>query len=150
MQSHFLKGDALEDEERFEEAFVEFLAGAEAGDTSCMVRLANLYTKVTGIPCCDYEKALEWETKAHAAGDDLALINLGITYRLKGDIRKSKECFEAALDTGNNSAALELARLYMVSEKEKEMASNYLKRVISDYSLSEAERDEAKELLSKL
>jgi TPR repeat protein len=40
------------------------------------------------------------------------MVNLGITYRLKGDIRKSKAWFEKAIETGDGSAALELAKLY--------------------------------------
>jgi TPR repeat protein len=148
--SHFELGDALEDQGRLEEAFAEFTAGAEAGDASCMTRLALLYSLGKGVNCCDYDKAIEWETKAHAAGYPMALFNLGITYRIKGDLLQAKTCFERALAEGDNSAALELAKLYLVSPKETETVKRYLSQVITDNSLCESEREAARKLLSEI
>ena len=62
--SHFERGDALEEQGSFEQAFEEFTAGAKAGDVSCMTRLALLYTLGKGIHCCDYDQAIEWEEKS--------------------------------------------------------------------------------------
>ncbi len=148
--SHFERGDALEEQGSFEQAFEEFSAGAKAGDVSCMTRLALLYTLGKGIDCCDYDKAIEWETKAHEAGDTTAQFNLGITYRMKGDLLEARACFEKALRAGDNSAALELAKLYVVSPKESETVKNYLGLVLADTSLCEVEREEATRLLSRI
>jgi TPR repeat protein len=72
--SHFERGHALEDQGFFEQAIGEFMAGANAGDASCMTRLAMLYTLGKGVACCDYDKAIEWETKAHEADSPMALV----------------------------------------------------------------------------
>lgn len=148
--SLFERGDALEEQGLFEQAFEAFSAGAEAGDASCMTRLALLYTLGKGIPFSDYDKAIEWETKAYEGGYALALFNLGITYRMKGDLLAARACLEKALAAGDNSAALELAKLYVVSPKESETVRDYLGLVIGDDSLCEAEREEAARLLSRL
>ena len=148
--SHFERGDALEEQGSFAQAFEEFTAGAKAGDVSCMTRLALLYTLGKGIDCCDFDQAIEWEKKAHEAGSTMALFNLGVTYRMKGDLLEARACFEKALSAGDNSAALELAKLYVVSPKESETARNYLNLVLADHSLCEAEREEARGLLSRI
>lgn len=148
--SHFERGDALEEQGYFEQAFEEFSAGATAGDAFCMSRLALLYTLGKGVDCCDYDKAIEWETKAHEAGDTSAQLNLGITHRMKGDLLEARACFEKALRAGDNSAALELAKLYVVSPKESETVRYYLDLVLADDSLCEADREEATRLISRI
>lgn len=148
--SHFVRGDALEEQGLFEQALEAFSAGANAGDVSCMTRLALLYTNGQGVDCCDFDKAIEWEMKAHEAGDSMALFNLGITHRMKGDLLEARACFEEALSAGDNSAALQLAKLYVVSPKESEMVRHYLGMVLADDTLCEAEREEAASLLARL
>lgn len=148
--SFFERGDALEEQGLFEEAFEQFTIGANAGDADCMTRLALMYTLGKGIECCDYDKAIEWEKRAHEAGSALAQFNLGITYRLKGNLLDARACFESVLSAGDNSAALELAKLYVVSPKESETVRNYLELVLADESICEADRDEARALLSRI
>ncbi len=148
--SHLERGDSLEDQGRLDEAFAEFMAGAELGDPHCMTRLAVMYTLGMGVNCCDYDKAIEWEARAYEAGDLSALFNMGISYRIKGDIVAAKECFEEALEAGYSSAALQLAKLYIVSPKEVEVVRKYLLVVVGDSSLSESDREEAEDLLLKL
>lgn len=148
--SYLERGDALEAKGAFKQAFKEFASGAEAGDANCMLRLALLYTLGKGVDCCDYDKAIEWETKALESGSTMAQVNLGITYRIKGDILKARSYFEQALSAGDNGAALELAKLYAVSSSESEKVRYYLGLVLDDHSLFEAEREEAKNLLSRI
>lgn len=131
----------------FVSAFNLFLAGAENGDSSCMLWIASMYTCGEGVEC-DYGKAEEWELKAVEYGDISGMINLGITYRMKGDIRKSKEWLEKTLEPGDGSAALELAKLYMISEKETETVVQYLSRAILSGSMCESEIEEANSLLA--
>lgn len=148
--SHFQRGDALEEQSCFEQAFQEFSAGAHAGDASCMTRLALLYTLGQGVDRCDFDKAIEWELKAHAAGVSAAQFNLGITYRMKGDLIEARRCFEKALSAGDNSAALELAKLYLVSPKEVETVRAYLHLVLADESMCESDQKEARALLERI
>lgn len=148
--SHFQRGDALEEQGCFEQAFEEFSAGATAGDASCMTRLALMYTLGKGVDCCDFDKAIEWEMKAHEAGGSVAQFNLGITYRMKGDLLEARACFEKALSAGDNSAALELAKLYIVSPKEIATVRANLGLVLADESLCDSEREAAWALLARM
>lgn len=145
----FLKGDELYDQGAFNEAFAFFSLAAENGDTSCMLRVASMYTCGEGVDC-DYDKAIEWELKAVSAGDATAMFNVGISYRFKGDIRQAKRWFLEALEAGDGSAALELARLYMVSEKESETVIKYLHLAVESENISDASIEEAYNLLSEM
>ena len=145
----FLQGDELYERKEFGEAFKVFLQAANNGDVSSMIRVASMYTCGEGIEC-DYDKAIEWEIKAAEGGNDSALFNLGVTYRIKGDIRKSKFWFEKALDIGDSSAAVELAKLYLASDKETDTVIRYLKRALSSGDMCVADVEEAKSLLSDL
>jgi uncharacterized protein len=114
----FDEGDAFEEQGLNEKAFEAFSSGAIAGSTPCMNRLASLYTMGKGMKSADFDKAIEWEKKAVEGGDQVAMFNLGISYRMVGKLLRAKACFEAALKVGDNGAALELAKMYAVSEKE--------------------------------
>jgi TPR repeat protein len=69
---------------------------------------------------------------------------------MKGDIRKSKKWFEKAIKSGDGSAALQLAKLYMVSDKEKDTVKFYLKHAINNENMCEADIEEAEKLLSEM
>lgn len=143
----FQKAHELYEDGDYSSAFDLFLKAAENGDTGSMLRIATMYTCGEGVDC-SYDKAEEWELKAIECGDITGMVNLGITYRMKGDIRKSKEWFQKALKAGDGSAALELAKLFMVSEKETETIIQYLNQAISSESICESEIEEAEKLLS--
>ena len=145
----FLKGDELYEKGDFVGAFSAFMQAAKKGNTSCMMRVASMYTCGEGVNC-DYNKAIEWELKAIDGGEITALVNLGISYRIKGDIRKAKYWFERAIEAGDGSGALELAKLYMVSPKEEERTIEYLNLAITSSKMCEADIEEAQELLSEL
>ncbi|WP_043649179.1 tetratricopeptide repeat protein [Chitinilyticum litopenaei] len=145
----FLKGDELYEKGDFAGAFAAFMQAAMEGDTSCMLRVAVMYTCGEGVNC-DYDKAIEWELKAVEGGEISALVNLGISFRIKGDIRKAKHWFERAIESGDGSGALELAKLYLVSPKENERTIEYLKLAISSKNMCEVEVEEAQKLLSEL
>jgi TPR repeat protein len=88
--------------------------------------------------------------KAIEAGELTSLLNLAITYRMRGDMVSAKHWFEKALDSGDPEAALQLAKLYMVSEKEHETVRRYLELVINDELSLEVSREEAVDLLKGL
>lgn len=145
----FLKGDELYEKGDFVGAFSAFMQAANKGCTSSMTRVASMYTCDEGINC-DYDKAIEWELKAIEGGEITALVNLGISYRIKGDIRRAKYWFERAIESEDGSGALELAKLYMVSPKEQERTIEYLNLAITSSNMCEADIEEAQELLSEL
>ena len=130
-------------------AFKLFLQAAEDGDVDAMNRIAIMYTCGEGV-ICDYDKSIEWEKKAIASGSTSALLNIGITYRIKGDIKLSKYWFEKSLDSGDGEAALQLAKLYLVSDKEIDRVKAYLSIAINSERMCEASIEEAKQLLLDL
>ena len=130
-------------------AFQLFLPGAEDGNIDAMTRIAIMYTSGEGV-ICDYDKSIEWEKKAIASGSTSALLNIGITYRIKGDIKLSRYWFEKSLDSGDGEAALQLAKLYMVSDKEIDRIRVYLNIAINSECMCEASIEEAKQLLLDL
>ncbi len=142
----FLMGDKLYEQGKFGEAFSVFLSAAENGDVSCMTRVAAMCTCGEGVDC-DYDKAIGWELNAIKLGD---ILNIGISYRIKGEIRKAKYWFEEALKAGDGSGALELAKLYMVSDKETVKVKEYLNLAIVDPNMCEADIEEAQQLLSEV
>ncbi len=130
-------------------AFELFLKAAKQGDSSAMSRLACLYSDGEGVSQ-DYEKSIEWDLKAINLGEDLSMLNLAITYRIVGNISKAKYWFEKSLAAGNGEAALALAKLYMVSDKEQESIKHYLSIAVNHMSICEESCQEANELLVNL
>ncbi len=145
----FTKANKLHEESFYKEAFSLFLKGAELGDTSCMNRVACMYSSGEGVKL-DYDNALKWELKAIELGDLTAMTNAAITYRIKGELVKSKEWFEKSLFNGDGAAALQLAKLYMVSDKESENVKKYLNIAISHENMTESCIEESRELLRYL
>ena len=142
-------GDKLYEQGKFEEAFAVYLKAAKNGDLSSMTQVANMLTCGEGVDC-NFDNAIEWELKAIEGGEISAMVNVGISYRMKGEIKKSKYWFEQALEKGNGSAALELAKIYMVSDKEKETIKEYLNLAINNTNMCEADIEEAQQLLTEV
>lgn len=130
----------------FNAAFELFLKAAAQGDLSAMTRVACMYGDGEGTTR-DYEKSIEWDLKAAEAGSETSMLNLAITYRALGDIRSAKEWFEKSLDAGNGEAALCLAKLYMVSDKEADKIQHYLNIAINHEAISDSSKDEAVDLI---
>lgn len=145
----FDEGSAAYDDGDYDRAFALFLKQAQEGDVDAMSRIAIMYGAGEGT-AVDFEKSIAWDEKAIQAGSIISLSNLGITYRMRGDARKAKFWFEKALAAGDNEAALELAKMYLVSELETERVKQYLQLVLTGDNCSEAGREEARELLRDL
>ena len=149
MDDQFLLADAAYECGDFEGAFAKFLQLAEDGDLNGMSRVACMYDHGEGTRR-SHEKSLEWASKAAALGSTTSMFNLGITYRNAGDSREAKRWFERLQADGDGDAALELAKMYMVSDLEGERIKAYLLAVIQSSNVCEASREEAQELLGDL
>lgn len=145
----FTEADRLHDIGEYEKAFELFVKAAENGDAASMARIACMYTSGEGVEL-DYDKAIEWEMKAIEAGYTTAMLNIGITYRMKGDLRQSKHWFEKSLAAGDGAASLQLAKLYIVSDKETERVRGYLQQAIDSDNMIESDVEEARALLAEL
>jgi TPR repeat protein len=148
-KSRFDEGLLAYEKGHFREAFEIFETGAESGDIDCMTYLGVMYTCGEGV-ACSYDKAVEWLRKAVQAGSTSAMLNLGTTYRIKGELRQAKRWFEEALNLGDAEAAFELARLYLVSDLETETVRKYLKIVLTEKNVCESSKEKAESLLREL
>jgi TPR repeat protein len=148
-EGRFARACRLYDEGHYKLAFEEFLALAEHGDTSAMTRIALMYDAGEGVSR-DVEESIKWDMKAAELGDVTGLINLGISYRNRGDVRRARKWLEEALQAGDGEAALELAKMYLVSDLETDRVRAYLGIVLQSDSICESSRDEAEQLLEEL
>lgn len=133
----------------FKKAFELFLSAAESGDSSAMSRIAVMCESGEGTDR-DIDRSIYWDMRAIDAGSTTSLLNIGITYRRLGDIRTARHWFERSLESGDAEAALELARLYSVSEKEAETVRKYLSIVLESAYVSPDSKEVAQALLSDI
>ncbi len=143
---HTQNGIALYEAKNYRDAFTSLEIAANLGDSLAMTQLALMYDAGEGV-ACDVEKSIEWDKKAVALGSVTSLLNLGITYRKLGQISEAKECFERTLKLGDAQAALELARLYSVSDKEIDTVKKYLQIAITSKNLSDESMDETRQMM---
>jgi len=141
-----------EQEERYEEAYSLFHQLAKMGNAYAMSALARLYEDGRGVKP-DFNKALWWAEQAIAGGNVTAIYNLAVTYRRIGNLRQAKGLFERVLALGELSAALDLAKMFMISDKETETVRKYLNMVLlgtPQIDVSEDNFEEAEKLLAEL
>ena len=144
----FKAADAAYDAADYETAYRLFLQCAELGESAAMSRLALMCDLGRGTPV-DLEAAIDWDLKAIDQGCTASIFNLAVTFRRCGEIRSSRLWFERALDAGYGEAAIELAKLYSVSDRETETAKAYLQRALTFDDLLEDDRAEALALLAR-
>lgn len=133
----------------YQTAYALFLQAAEAGDCDAMSRLAEMYESGVGVER-NVELSIFWDMKAISAGNRTSLLNIGITYRRLGDMKSARMWFEKSYSLGDAEAALELAKLFSVSDKEVETVRFYLNKVIASEYVTQDSIDEAKKLLLDL
>ncbi|MNT94213.1 hypothetical protein D3C72_2358490 [compost metagenome] len=75
-------------------------------------------------------------------------MNIGISYRCMGDMVSAKRWFLRALDAGDAEAALQLAKLYMVSDLEVATVRKYLQIAIDSANALDETKLEARQLLA--
>jgi uncharacterized protein len=149
MEDPFEEAELLHERHAFPEAFAAFLLLAEEGDTSAMTRLALMLTLGEGVTK-DLATAMDWERRAANAGDVMALYNLAISYRLRGDCLSAKHWFQRALDAGEGDAALQLAQMSMPGGCLSEPVKPLLRTALASPSLTKASREAATFLLRRI
>ena len=148
-EKEFIKAHELYERGELLSAFNIFHKSAENGDTDSMLQVASMYSAGEGVRY-NLDKAEEWELKSIDAGSLTAMINLAITYRMKGNILKSKTWFKKALESGDGTAALELAKLYLVSDRETDTVREYLEKALIINNMCDDDVEEAQKMLSEL
>lgn len=144
--NYFDQGVLAYEKKAYRKAFKLFLSGLANNEFECLSWLSNMYTTGLGVEC-NYEKAIEMDLKIFQLGNISGALNLGIDYRMIGDIKKSKYWFETAFNLGDMEAALELAKLYMVSDLEIEKITHFLKLVVRSNDVTEDSKEQAKNFL---
>lgn len=149
MRKRIEQAQAHYDAGELEPAFSGFLAAAEDGDVHAMCQVASMYSCGEGVRC-DHGKALEWEIRSWEGGNLSAAVNVAITYRTMGDVVEAKKWFERAIESGDGDAALQLAKLYLVSDKETDKVRALLGSAIADDGNCQESIEEAKALLEAM
>lgn len=127
-------------------SFEVFSQGAEAGDSSCMVWLGILYGD--GVKE-DKQNSNEiyWYKKAWEKRDPSAPSNLAIVYKNKNEFAEAEKWFMVAIENGDGDANLELAKMYIIMEKDNSIIRKFLQDTIDSVSVTEKSIEEAHELL---
>ncbi len=144
--NYFDQGVLAYEKKAYRKAFKLFLSGLANNEFDCLYKLSHMYTTGLGVEC-SYEKAIEMDLKSFQLGNISGALNLGIDYRMIGDIKKSKYWFETAFNLGDMEAALELAKLYMVSDLEVEKIKHFLKMVVQSNDVTEDSKEQAQKFL---
>ncbi|UXI66996.1 tetratricopeptide repeat protein [Tahibacter amnicola] len=147
----FTAGILARENGHFDEALHLFRTGAAEGNTDCMSALALMYDTGCGV-IRDVRQSIYWDIMAIRRGSTLSLFNLAVSFRSLGRIRQTRRYFERSLAKGESEAALELAKLYSVSDKESATVARYLKIVLDApaHTTSQQCREEAERMLRAL
>lgn len=129
-------------------AIEKLMISAKLGCVHAMEMLAILYGDGNGVDA-DFDRSVYWDIKAIEAGSKTSLSNLAISYRTSGNIREAKKWFEKAVVVGDGDAALDLAKLYMVSDKERQKIVELLQKVIHSDNVCGDSIDEARAYLKE-
>lgn len=146
----FAKGCHAHDAGQYRKAFRIFMKAALEDEVNGMGWVAAMYS---GADICTrrLDKAMQWDIQAIEHGDCVGLGNLAVSYWMVGDLQASRHFLEQALAAGDNSAALKLAKLYSVSDKETARVRRLLKVVFSDENaVAPIDLEEAQVLLDEL
>lgn len=132
-------------------AFELFFAAASDGDAPSQNTLGYFYDNGIGTKR-NPGLALLWYRRAARQGDVGAISNIAVTYRDKGDLKKSRVWFRKALSLGDMDAALELGKLFLDirTRGSTARAKKYLAMAMSAQVITEASREEAAALMAKL
>ncbi len=141
-ENRYLQADAFSEAGKHKEALKLFIEMASAGDSSSMSRLGIIYAEGLGVEK-DIGESIRWDLRAIEAGDTASLNNLALTYCSIREFRKAKYWFERAVATGDGDAALELARLLYVSDKELDEVRKLITFVITCKHATPSAREEA-------
>ncbi len=145
----FNLGSEAYDKNEYSKSLSFFLESADLGNASAMNYVGYMYSEAKGT-ALNYDKAFEYYMMAINNGDDNSFANIGVNFRCLGNIVEAKKWFEKAICVGDFDAALQLAKLYLVSDKETENVKKYLNLVIKEDNVCTSSKEEAQRLLSNL
>jgi TPR repeat protein len=143
-------------EGKLSDAFKLFLAAAKAGFVPAYSILASFYDQGTGVKT-NRRKALSWYMRAYRQhdswyrrGDTTFANNIGCIWRDKRKPRTAIMWFKRAVRLGDGDANLNIALIYLHSNRERQKAVRYLQRTIDAKYVTDGSIEEARKLLSEI
>lgn len=131
----YTEGETAFNEQRYNQAYAEFLPLADKGDFRSQYYIGYLYLNGYGIPQ-DTKKAVAYLEKSVDQNYDLAQALMGYLYNEGSIVRKNKrkaiDLYEKAAEQGNASALLNLGVAYYTGdgvEKNTKKALDYFSKV---------------------
>lgn len=141
---------------KLSDAFRLFLAAAKAGGVPAYSILASFYDQGTGVKA-NRRAALHWYIRAYREhdswykrGDSTSANNIGCIWRDKRKPRTAIMWFKRAVRLGDGDANLNIARIYLRSNRDRQKAARYLQRTIDAKYVTDGSIEEARKLLSEI
>jgi uncharacterized protein len=144
----FSRADKEFDRGKYVSAFRLFLKAAKEGDISSELNVGYLYDTGIGVRR-NRVAALSWYKKAYRHGCASGAHNIGIIYRDKGNIKRALIWFQRAVDLGDDSSNLDIAKYYLNEIFEPKKAMEYLRKVANSDCVSEEDEEEAQLLIKR-
>jgi TPR repeat protein len=129
-------------------AFILFRRLAQRGDAGAQLNVGYCFDQGIAVRR-NITKAMYWYRRAHANGQLGAATNIGTVFRDRDQVRRAILWFERALKAGDDFAALEIAKIYLKSDAQRERAYKYLKIVSESDSVSTGDQEAARTLLQE-
>jgi TPR repeat protein len=146
-----MKADLLDARRKYAAALPLLEKGAALGDDGCQILLGNYLTSgMKGVPK-DLAQGIYWYEQAFKGDYSVAASNLGVTYLQERNIDEALRWFERAVECGDASAHLNIAKIWLRHRGDRAKAVEHLHAMFAggrDYS--GAEHDEARSMLRRL
>lgn len=132
-------------------AFKLFLKAVDAGHVSAKNSVGFFLDHGLGIRK-NKTQAMQWYRQAARKGDVSACSNIGISYRDRGNIKQARVWFEKALKKGDSGAAIDLAKLLLITKRKPNTAKavRYLQTAVKSKYVSAADKQQADKLLASI
>ncbi len=137
-----------------------FLEAAEAGCVPAFEKVAQFYDNGTGAKA-NRDSALHWYLRAYREegrwyrkkyrlGLSSSANNIGCILRDKQKPKAALSWFKRAVRLGDGDANLQIAKIYLRSERDRGKAINYLQKTIKAPYVTDGSIEEAKALLKEI
>jgi TPR repeat protein len=143
-------------EGKLSDAFKLFLASAKSGFVPAYHILASFYDEGTGVKA-NQRAALYWYMRAfrehnswYRGGDSTSANNIGCIWRDKGRPKTAIMWLKRAVRLGDGDANLNIALIYLRSNRDRQKAVRYLQRTIDAKYVTDGSIEEAEKLLSEI
>jgi uncharacterized protein len=144
----FIQAANFEEKGDMRSAFRLYLAAAKSGDSGSQLNVGNLYDAGRGVRR-NRVAALYWYRRAYRRGSSSAASNIGIMWRNEKKLKRALEWFQKAVRLGDDEANLEIAKHYLLDERNPGKAIPHLEKVCHSNCVTEAGVEEATKLLKQ-